>query len=762
MVRLHFRGNSSKLGERKRPMNLRYLRTILTMALIAATAIAPVAPAFAQAPDTPAPTQVPTPPPNSPPTQVKAPGQPAAPSTTGAPAAETPAAPQPAPPPAPIPDRTYTESRPDYEHGRRAFPNLIGPYMAPSVDQPKLTNSQQLVQMIQDGKIQLSLQDCIALALENNMDIEIQRYNPWIAETNVLRAKGGGQGFALGNLAALSFDPVVGATATISDINTPVSNPFLTGAGIGLTSFSSHNTTLDFNYAQGFATGTSLYIALNNTRESSTSGENTFNPFVESTLQVAFTQQLLNGFGIGVNRRNITITKIDKQIADSAFEQQIITSITAVENAYWELVYARDNIKVGQESLTLAQQTYDDNKKQVDIGTLAPLELVQAEAQVAQAQQTLITDQTVQLQNQTTLLNLIVKDVTDPALLSVEIVPTDELTPSTDQPMPDLAQSLKEALANRPDVQQAGLTIKVDDVNVKSTRNALLPTLSVGGQYESVGLAGNSTTTTDTTTALGPDLAVPIYNANGTPYINPVTDLPVYVSEPTAVTTSTSTKTSGIGDAYTETFHNRFPDYSAQFTLSIPIRNREAQADSAHAQLSERQDEANQRKTENGVLVDVRNAIIELVQGKAALDAATKTRILDQETLDDEEKKLKLGASTIFNVVVDQNTLAGAASAEVRALANLVEAQVNYDRAMARTLNVNHITIADAKTGVVGRDTLIPGTMASGALVGDATAVPNASASDSSDEAGSGASVDTDQTRASDATEQRDQVSRGN
>jgi outer membrane protein len=743
-------------------MNLRYLRTILTMALVAATAIAPVAPAFGQAQDTPAPAQTQAPPPNSPPTQVKAPGQPAAPSTSGAPAAETPA-PQPAPPPAPIPDRTYIESRPDYEHGRRAFPNLLGPYAPPSVEQPKLTNAQQLVQMIQDGKISLSLQDCIALALENNLDIEIQRYNPWIAETNVLRAEGGGQGFALGNLPSLSFDPVVGATATISDINTPVSNPFLTGAGIGLTSFSSHNTTMDFNYSQGFATGTSFYVALNNTRESSTSGENTFNPFVQSTLVVAFTQQLLNGFGIGVNRRNITITKIDKEIADSAFQQQIITSITAVENAYWELVYARDNIKVGQESLTLAQQTYDDNKKQVDIGTLAPLELVQAEAQVAQAQQTLITDQTVQLQDQTTLLNLIVKDVTDPALITAEIVPTDALQPSTDQPMPDLAESLKEALANRPDVQQAGLTIKMDDVNVKATNNALLPTLSVGGEYESVGLAGNSTTTTDTTTALGPDLAVPIYNANGTPYINPVTDLPVYVSEPTAVTTTTSSKTSGLGEAYTQTFHNRFPDYSAQFTLSIPIRNREAQADSAHAQLSERQDEARQRQTENNVLVDVRNAIIELVQGKAALDAATKTRILDQETLDDEEKKLKLGASTIFNVVVDQNTLAGAASAEVRALANLVEAQVNYDRAMARTLTANHITIAGAKTGVVGRDTLIPGTTASGALVGGATMpIQNTSAGANSATSADGGPVDVDQTRTPDASDQRGEVSRGN
>jgi outer membrane protein len=747
-------------------MNSRYLRTILTLALMAATAMAPVAPAFGQTQDTPAPAQTSS----APPTQVQAPGQPAAPTTVtpGAPASLTPApAPPPAAPPAPIPDRTYLESRPDYTHGRRAFPDLIGPYMAPSVDQPKLTNSQQLEDMIHDGKIELSLQDCIALALQNNLDIEIQRYNPWLAEANILSAEGGGQ-FASGNLPSLSFDPVVSATSTISDNNTPVNNPFLTGAGLGLTAFTTHTTTANFNYSQGFATGTSIFVAMNNTRVSSTTSANTFNPYVQSTLEFAFTQQLLNGFGIGVNRRSITITKLDKQIADSVFEQQVITSVTAVENAYWELVYARDNIKVGQESLTLAQQTYDDNKKQVDIGTLAPLELVQAEAQVAQAQQTLITDQTVELQNQTILLNLIVKDVTDPALLNVEIVPTDELQPNANQAVPDLAESLKEALANRPDVQQAGLTIKTDDVNVHATRNALLPTLSVGGEYTSVGLAGNSTTSTSTTTSEGPDLAVPVLDADGNAVLDPVTGLPIYVSEVTGTNTTTTSHTSGIGEAYTETFHNRFPDYAAQFTLSIPIRNRQAQAASARAQLTERQDEAHQRQTENNVLVDVRNAIIELVQGKAALDAATKTRILDQETLDDEEKKLKLGASTIFNVVVDQNTLAGAASAEVRALANLVEAQVNYDRAMARTLSVNHITVADATNGVVPRDTLIPGTTASGALMGDAAPAPESAPA--SDAAAGSAPADASASRAADgdgnagasAIQQRDQTSQGN
>jgi outer membrane protein TolC len=746
-------------------MNPRYLRTILSLALMAATVIAPVTPAFGQTQAMP-PAPVQTPPAGAPPTQVQAPGQPPAPSANGAPVAESPTAAQPAPPEAPIPDRTYLESRPDFSHGRRAFPDLFGPYIPMHVDQTKLSNSQQLVEMIHDGKIDLSLQDCITLALANNLDIAIQRYNPWIAETQVLAAKGG-RTFASGDLPTMQFDPLVTANTTIEEENEPVINPFTSGAGLGLSAFTTHQTNMSFEYQQGFATGTSISAEISTERQSTTLTEDTFNPSLYSVVNFSFTQQLLNGFGIGVNKRSIRLEKIQKQISDSAFEQQIITSVTSVENAYWELVFARDSIKVGQESLTLAQQLYDDTKKEVDIGTEAQLDLVQAEAQVAQAQQTLINDQTTQLQNQTILLNLIVKDLTDPALMNVEIVPTDALQPATDQPDPDLAASLKEALASRPDVQEANLTIKGADVNIQATHNALLPSLAVTGTYYGIGLAGNSTSTTTAPTALGPDLDEPILDADGNPVLNSATGLPIYLSEVTAAsTTSTSAKT-GITNAFDESFHNRFPNYSLGISLSLPIRNRQAQADSADAQLTERQDEERLRQTQNNVLVAVRNTIIALVQDKAALNAATKTRILQQETLDAEEKKLKLGASTIFNVVTDQNTLASAASNEVRALANLAEAQINFDSAMARTLEVNHIDIADARTGVVPRDTMIPGTTASGALAGDSTGAQDANAYSGtaggpSPDATSAGTVDAAGTAPNGAAEQREQTTRGN
>ena len=221
--------------------------------------------------------------------------------------------------------------------------------------------------------MQLSLQDAIELALENNLDIAIQRYNPWIAETNILKAKGGA-GFALGNLPSVNFDPLVTANTSISNDYIPVNNPFLAGSAVSLFAIAAHQTTMNFGYSQGFATGTNFSLTLDNTRQSSNLAENAFNPSVQSRLAVSITQQLLQGFGILVNTRSIRIEKLNKQASDAQFLQQVITSITAVETAYWELAYARENVKVGEQSVVLAQQLYDDNKKQVEIGTMAPLE----------------------------------------------------------------------------------------------------------------------------------------------------------------------------------------------------------------------------------------------------------------------------------------------------------------------------------------------------------------------------------------------------
>ena len=326
--------------------------------------------------------------------------------------------------------------------------------------------------------------------------------------------------------------------------------------------------------------------------------------------------------------------------------------------------------------------------------------------QVATANQALILDRTTLLQDQLTLLNLISKDPTSPALRAVEIIPTD----SADQAPPEvekipLEDAIKEAITKRPDVLQSGTTLKADDINMRATKNALLPVLNLSGELSTQGLAGvNHPCIKNTTNCLVPP-----------PQIN-----------------------SGLPTSLADSLSGAYPEYNAQLSLTIPIRNRQAQSDNVTALLTARQDETRYRQVMNNVAIDVHNAQILLEQARATLQATAKTRDLDQQTLDAEQKKYQLGASTLFNIVSDQNTLAAAASAEVRARMNLAEAKVNFDRAMGRTLEVYNITIADAKSGHTQKETLIPGTSASGQLFVDRVKLPMTSPAGTTDNSGAG------------------------
>jgi outer membrane protein len=243
---------------------------------------------------------------------------------------------------------------------------------------------------------------------------------------------------------------------------------------------------------------------------------------------------------------------------------------------------------------------------------------------------------------------------------------------------------------------------------VRATSNALLPVLSLFGQYGWTGLAGNSRVLGLPTGAFTPNLNSPVVTASGTPTGN--------FTSNTVLGPSTFV-TGGLNDAFDAILNNNFPTYTLQLSLSIPIRNRSAQADSARARLEQRQSQTTLQRLQNNVVVEVRNAEIALEQNRARVEAATKARILQEQTLDAEQKKFQLGASTIFFVIQAQRDLATAQDAEVRALVDLLKSEIDFERALGRTLEVNHITIADAKGGRVQRDTLIPGTV-SGEVIG--------------------------------------------
>jgi outer membrane protein len=616
-------------------------------------------------------------------------GGPLSPVFAQTPAQNPPANPAPAATPAPdgssiAPVASLGVASHNYSRGARAFPNIFKPYQSQRVDPPVLTNSPRVEQLVHDGKLQISLQDAVELALENSLDIAVQRYYPWIADAGLLNAQAGGSGFGTPGVAIPSssasinpfvffnqnFDPLIQSSAAVADITTPINNPFTSGAGTssstGVASIVQHSTQFNNQYSQTFQTGTNLTVNWNNTR-SSANIANFFNPDVTSSLSVSISQPLLNGFGKQMWTRNIRIANNNRKIADWAFTQQAITTITNTITAYWELVYARENVKVNQQAVDVAEKLFEDNKKQLEIGSLAPLDVTRSESEVATDTQALIFAQTTQLQDEQTLKNFISKDPLAPNLINVEIIPTDHPTQPAAIEAASFEDAIKEAFAKRPELQEQIYDLKNAEIDVRATKNALLPSLTANAIYQSNGLAGNS--------------AIP-----GNPK-------------------------QGFGTAQNQIFHNRFPEYIGQLTLTLPLRNRSAQAFHSRALLEQRLLETQEQQLRNAALLDVRNTYIQLTQGRAQVAAASKARDLQQQTFDAEQKKYQLGASTVYLVIQTQRDLITAQGTELRALANLEEAKANYERAVGRTLEVNHVTIADGKSGEVERETLIPGTL---------------------------------------------------
>jgi len=603
-----------------------------------------------------------------------------------------------------------------YTQSPSPWPNITAPFRTQYVNPGTLSNSPRLEQLIQDGKMNLSLQDAIALALENSMDIVVQRYNPWMADASILKTKAGLFGFGVpnslsagstANLPSLIFDPYVTQTVSWDDAILAVNNPFTSGTGSAtLTALASHSDTYNTAYSQGFSSGTTVNVFWDNTRSSSSSTFNFFVPAVQSTIGVNFQQQLLQGFGKEVTRRNILIAENNRKIADLAFAQQAITTITNTVTAYWELVYARANVKVQEQAVTVSKKLYEDNKKQLEIGTMAPLDVTQAESELASDQTNLIVAQTTQLQDELSLKNYIAKDPTASNLINVEIIPSDKPESPESIHTDPFEQAVKEAFDNRPDVQEQIFNLKNGEIDVKATKNALLPIATLNGTYSSTGLAGNSPLTASSTVA-----GAPIVGSNGQPVLVSAPDgtpIPVYV--PATQTTVTGVSRQGFPEALSQVFHNRFPNYTVGFNFQIPLRNRGAQADNIHAQLTERQLEAQMQQIKNSAVLDVRNTSIAVEQGRAQVQSASKARELQQQTFEAERKKYQLGASTVYNVILVQRDLITAQGAELRALANLAEAKANYERALGRTLQVNSVTIAGAKKGDIDPKTLIPGT----------------------------------------------------
>jgi len=610
----------------------------------------------------------------------------------------------PAATPAPTATQTSLPVRFDMPKSR----NPISAYSPEYVPAPVLANSPRLDRLIREGKLYLALKDCINLALENNLDLAIARYNLPIANTDILRTQAGGffrgvntgvvqgtpgggvGGFGTGAPGAgaggttsgaggagagasglvqstlgtgtvvSSYDPVILANVGDEHQTSPVVNPAI----YGVSSLQLNTAQFNINYSQAFATGTSISFSFNNARQTTNSPFFTLSPTLTSAYRFAIQQELLAGFGLGPNLRYLRIAKNNKKISDIAFKDQVIATVTQIENMYWDLVSAYEQTQVNEQSSAFAKQTMENARKQLQLQSIPEMDVLRAEAEVSRRDQDLTVARTSLELQETLMKNAITKSLDDPVLEAMPVVPTDRMEgvqPPTPQSIQDL---ISEALHDRTELAESDVDLVNRQISRRAARNALLPTLSLVGFYSGSGLAGEP--------------------------------------NPTCTSGCGSTVPVDFGGALTNAFNNSSPDYYVGLNLNIPLRNRVAKADQYRSELEYRQAELRLEQLKKQVRIEVRNAQYAVEQTGARVQAARKARDLAQRTFDITKKEQDLGAGSSYQTLAAQRDLALAELDLVTAMTIFEKAKVELDRATGATLEHNGIQLQNAVTGTVG------------------------------------------------------------
>ena len=582
--------------------------------------------------------------------------------------------------------------------------NPIGPYMSDQVPEPVLTNSQRLDRLVHDGKLYLSLKDAIDLALENNLDLAIARYNLPIADTDVLRTKagasfrgvntgvvqgtpgGGVGGFGTGAPGAgaggttsgaggagagasglvqstlgvgapvNSYDPQLNVNGGVEHLTLPQSNK----ATYGISPLQLNTTQVNANLTQSFSSGTTISFTFDNSRQTTNSPDFTLSPALNSYYRFTIQQELLAGFGFGPNLRYIRIANNNKRISDIAFKDQVIATVTQIENIYWDLVSAYEQARVNEQSLDFANQTLDNAKKQLQLESIPQMDVMKAEAEVSQRDQDLTVARTNLELQESLIKNALTKSLDDPTLQEMPVIPTDRMQETDTNPVVEpLADLITEGLKNRPELLETDIDLVNRQISRQAARNALLPTLSLVGFYGGSGLGG---------------LVTP-NNTSSTP-----TDLP---------------------GTWQTTFNNSAPDYFVGLNLNIPFRNRVAKADQYRSELEYRQASLRKEQLRKQIRIEVRNAQYALEQTRARVDAARKARDLAQRTFEITKKEQDLGSGSTYQTMTAQRDLSVAELTLVTAMTTYQKAKVELDRSTAATLEHNGVLIQDAVTGTV-------------------------------------------------------------
>src|SRR5713226_6338344 len=581
--------------------------------------------------------------------------------------------------------------------------NPLRAYSADQVPRPDLTNSPLLGQLIRDGKLYLSLKDAIRLALENNLDLAIARYNLPIANMDILRTRAGGifrgvnagvvqgtpgggvGGFGTGapgagaggttggaggagagasglvqstlgvGTAVPSYDPAIIGSVGAEHQTTPLANQRIYGVPL----LQLNTGQANFGFAQAFATGSSVSFEFNNNRQTTNSPFFNLSPAWGSMYRFSFQQQLLSGFGFGPNLRYLRIAKNNKKISDIAFKDQVMATVTQIENIYWDLVNAYEQSQVNEQSLAFAQQSLDNAKKQLQLESIPAMDVMRAEAEVSKRDQDLTVARTSLQLQELLMKNALTKSLDDPVLESVSVVLTDTLQSAQIVPLNESVQDLiQQALHDRPELAESDVDLVNRQISRKAARNALLPSLSLVAFYGGSGLAGPLN---------------PVYNVPGVP--------------------NTSTVPTDFSGALANAFNNTAPDYYVGFNLNIPIRNRVAKADQYRSELEYRQAELRREELRKQIRIEVLNAEYTLEQTAARVEAARKARDLAQRTFEITQKEQTLGAGSTYQTMTAQRDLALAELDLVTAMTVYQKAKVEVDRATGATLEHNGIQV---------------------------------------------------------------------
>ncbi len=578
-------------------------------------------------------------------------------------------------------------------NGASPFPDIWKPYFPQAIPLPVMENTPRLHSLIHDGKLELSLSDALSLALENNLDMDIERYVIPFAATDILRTKsgqanrgftgalqpgelnsgaigagvtnGGGAG-GTGNAGGITggggavsigpagaFDPSVSYSWSYDHVVSPLNSIVVSG----IPTTTSAATANSFSYAQMFTEGTSYSVSLSTLRQSTTQENTLFNPDVTSRLSVGVNQPLLAGAGFLPNKRFMIVARNNQGTAQEVFKQQVITSIVAVENAYYDLAEYQDNVNVTQKSLDASKELLEETKKEKDIGILSNIDVVTVQSQVASSERDLIVAET-NLQIQETTLKQLISKQGNPELDTAKIVLTDRMPEPSENDVPNAETALRAAMANRPELKEAVNNLANQDIGIKYAASNVKPSLAVFGLYAGSGLQGNTLQ-------------------------------------------DNVLKTGGAVGSLTQTFDATYPEMAYGLSLSATIRNRSAQADNIRSQLERNQQQLTLQSTKNQIQLQVQQARIALIQGKEQVAAAREATRLAQVTLDAERVRLRNGLSTAYNVVLMERDLVTAQYAEVQVMDAYAKALVAMNQAMGDTLEQNRIQLNEAITGTV-------------------------------------------------------------